>query len=270
MSMAFWGVRGSSPVVGPDHLAFGGSTMCLEVRAADHRMIVDAGTGIQQLGWAMAEGNIGNVDILLTHFHLDHIMGLMTFAPLFQKGATVTVHAPVLEEGDPAPLLHRILDRPFFPMKAGETGAAFVIKSFHPGDSFLLPGFTIRTLGLSHPGGACGYRITHQERSVSIIIDHEHESVEPESKLADFCAGTDLILYDAHWDESTDYDAHRGWGHSTWQAGLRLLQASDAVRLGCIHHAPWAIDEILQGREAALQHQHPESFFAREGQRLQL
>lgn len=244
--------------------------MCLEVQAGKHRVILDAGTGIQQLGWALRRSNIRQTDILLSHFHMDHLMGLMTFAPLFQQGATVTLHAPILEEGDPVPHLHRIIDTPFFPLKRGETGASFVIKSFHPGDDLLLPGFAIQTTELSHPGGACGYRINHREQSVTVIADHEHASRDPGSKLADFCAGSDMILYDAHWDESVDYDAHQGWGHSTWQAGLRLLQASGAAKLGCVHHAPWATDQTLGEREAALQLQHPASFFAREGQSLEL
>src|SRR5215475_244551 len=55
----FWGVRGSVASPGPDTAAVGGNTSSLEVRAADTRVLLDAGTGIRQLGDALlAEGRV--------------------------------------------------------------------------------------------------------------------------------------------------------------------------------------------------------------------
>jgi phosphoribosyl 1,2-cyclic phosphodiesterase len=270
LSVAFWGVRGSAPVCGADHLVFGGSTMCLEVTSGHRRVIIDAGTGIQRLGRALPNSAARSTDILLSHFHMDHVMGLMTFAPMFRRGATVTVHAPLLGDGDPAEILGRLCDAPFFPLNTAEAGATFVVKSFRPGAGVALPGFDISTIGLSHPGGACGYRIASGGRDIAVIVDHEHGAGQTDDRVAAFCREADLILYDSHWDARSDYAPHRGWGHSTWQAGLDLLRGSGAKRLGCIHHAPGATDMILQEREAALQREHPLGFFAREGSTLSL
>jgi phosphoribosyl 1,2-cyclic phosphodiesterase len=270
LSVTFWGVRGSAPVSGAGHHIFGGGTMCLEIRANQHRVIIDAGSGIRQLGRMMQQQKASATDILLTHFHIDHVMGLMTFAPLFQKGASITLHAPILQAGNPEAMLPGLLGAPLFPMSAGEAGARFTIKGFHPGESVSVPGLDIQTTGLSHPGGACGYRVAHGGRSVTIVLDHEHGSPLHEPALVQFCSGSDLILYDAPWDEDMDYEPHRGWGHSTWQAGLRLLRASGARRLGCLHHAPEALDATLLEREALLRKQHAASFFAREGATVHL
>jgi phosphoribosyl 1,2-cyclic phosphodiesterase len=265
MSITFWGVRGSAPVSGRDYMVFGGSTMCLEIEAGGRRVIVDAGSGIRQLGEKLHDQKVSNVDIVLTHFHLDHVMGLTTFSPLFQKGVSVTVHAPILQDDHPEAILHRLLGEPYFPVPMKNAGASFSIQGFHTGETIPLAGHTIRTASLSHPGGACGYRIDANGRSVAVITDHEHGSVRPDPALVSLCIGVDLILYDAQWDEDLDYEAHRGWGHSTWQAGLRLMQAANAGRLGCLHHAPEATDEVLLKREARLSQIHRASFFAREG-----
>jgi phosphoribosyl 1,2-cyclic phosphodiesterase len=270
LAVRFWGVRGSTPVFGRDYLMFGGSTMCLELFAGNDRVIVDAGSGIQQLGRLLLNKDVRDAHILLTHFHVDHIIGLMTFAPLFRKGFSLTVHAPILESGPPGPLLERFFATPHFPVSPGEAEAHFSVRSFHPGDSFSVCGMTIGTHGLTHPGGACGYRVGHGGRSIAVIVDHEHAPDRPRKALVDFCSSTDLILYDAHWDEAVDYAPHRGWGHSTWQAGLRLLRAAGAGCLGCVHHAPQATDADLLCREESLRQSHFESFFAREGETVRL
>jgi phosphoribosyl 1,2-cyclic phosphodiesterase len=264
MSVTFWGVRGSAPVSGHEYMVFGGSTMCLEVEAGESRVILDAGSGIRQLGLKLRKQSVPSIDIVLTHFHLDHVMGLTTFAPLFQNGTSVTVHAPILQDEHPEAILHRLMGEPFFSVPMKDAGASFTIRGFHPGDDISLAGYHIRTARLSHPGGACAYRIDANGRSVAVITDHEQGSARPEPSLVALCRGVDMILYDAHWDENLDYEAHRGWGHSTWQAGLRLMQAAGARRLGCLHHAPEATDGMLLAREALLSRTHSPSFFARE------
>jgi phosphoribosyl 1,2-cyclic phosphodiesterase len=268
LSITVWGARGSASVSGPDVLEFGGSTLCFEIAAGGRRLIVDAGTGLQRLGASLAETPAVRVDILLTHLHIDHVIGLMAFAPLFNSDASVTVHAPILEDRDPAEALLRLICEPYFPMSPGEAGADFAIRGFAPGAGLHVAGFAIGTVALNHPGGACGYRIAAPAGSVAIITDHEHRGAAAEPALADFCRGVDLLLYDAAFDEAEDYAKHRGWGHSTWQAGLRLREAAGAARLGCIHHAPAATDATLRAREAALKDVHAAGFFAREGERL--
>lgn len=270
MSVTFWGVRGSAPVSGLECMVFGGSTMCIEVEAGEHRIILDAGSGIRKLGQKLCNQKVSTVDIVLTHFHLDHVMGLTTFSPLFRNGTSVVVHAPILQGEHPELILHRLLGEPFFPVPMKDAGASFTVRAFHPGEVFCLAGQTVSTASLSHPGGACGYRLEANGRSVAVITDYEHSSVEPEQSLVELCRGVDMILFDAHWDERLDYEAHTGWGHSTWQAGLRLMQAAGARRLGCLHHAPEATDDVLWSREARVNQIHDAIFFAREGRTVLL
>jgi len=270
LSVACWGVRGTAPVSGKDVLAFGGDTQCIEIFCGDSRVIIDAGSGLLGLGRELAHKRAPRVDILLTHFHLDHVMGLMSFAPLFQRGTVIRLHAPILEAGPPRIALARFLDTPFFPFKPEEAGADFAIRAFRPGARFDVGGMQVSTCGLNHPGGACGYRIENGGRSVAVVADHEHGVAETDMLLGGFCAGADLLLYDAHWDEDIDYEAHRGWGHSTWQAGERLRVASGARRLGCLHHPPSATDSMLLQRQNRLSAAHPAGVLLRQGDLIRL
>lgn len=82
MRVRLWGVRGSIPVPGSQAAGFGGNTSCVQITAADGtELILDAGTGIRDLGAAICASN-RRLHVLLTHLHLDHIQGLMFFAPL--------------------------------------------------------------------------------------------------------------------------------------------------------------------------------------------
>ena len=93
MRVRLWGVRGSTPVPGRGTQKFGGNTSCLQVSAADGmELVLDAGTGIRELGGALA-GRSRRLHVLLTHLHLDHIQGLMFFAPFFDPEAEITVGA---------------------------------------------------------------------------------------------------------------------------------------------------------------------------------
>ncbi len=155
-------------------------------------------------------------------------------------------------------------------MSAADAGAAFSIQTFRPGERLSIGGLPVETCALSHPGGACGYRIAHGGRAVVVAFDHEHGDAAIDDPLAALAGGADLVLYDAMWDEGDDYDRHRGWGHSTWQAGLRLVQRAEAGRLVCLHHAPWSDDALLLAREKALKAQAPQALFARQNQTLVL
>ena len=270
LAVRFWGVRGSAPQCGAAHLAFGGATMCIEATAGGRRLVIDAGSGIRALGWALDGEEAGEIDLLLTHYHLDHLLGLWSFAPLFRSGTKVVVHAPILETGEPEGILRRLFDAPYSPLRPEDAGASLVVRAFKPGASFAIAGFEIRTTPLTHPGGSCGYRLGWRDASLALVFDHEHGGGAPEPWLAAFCAGADVILYDAHWDEDVDYAPHRGWGHSTWQAGLRLLEAAKGCRLGLLHHAPDATDAVLTEREGRLRRLHGGGFFARQGETVRI
>ena len=264
-TITFWGVRGSIPVSGAEFNMFGGDTICCEIMLDEHRIIVDAGSGLRRLGIAMATTNQLEASLLLTHLHLDHLIGLTAFEPIFLPAGVMTVQAPALIGSDLRSALGALLDEPFFPVSLEHMPGKVVCSCFTPGDTITAAGYRVRTVGLNHGIGASGYRFDHAGKALVIITDHEHSSDTPDPRLVDFCKDADLVVYDAMWDEIVDYTTHIGWGHSSWQAGIRLVKAANARRLACIHHAPANSDVVLSEREARLQANHPVAFFARQG-----
>ena len=49
-NVKFRGVRGSYPVANKDFLQYGGNTSCVEVNVNGHLIILDAGTGLIEVG----------------------------------------------------------------------------------------------------------------------------------------------------------------------------------------------------------------------------
>ena len=98
MELTFWGVRGTFPVSGKDTNKYGGHTPCASVMSSDGEMIIiDAGTGIKKLGDKIISEKRNeplHIHLLLTHFHLDHILGFPFFAPLYSSQVGITIYAP--------------------------------------------------------------------------------------------------------------------------------------------------------------------------------
>ena len=260
----FWGTRGSIPVSGRSYARFGGDTTCFEIRAGGSRFIVDAGSGLRRLGQAMAAAGESDATLLFSHLHLDHVIGLTAFSPLWRMRGEIAMHVPACAAADPEAQLSRLFGEPFFPVGFAQAPSKVRFLRFVPGDELGLSGLELATLALRHDPCAAGFRFRHAGRTLVILTDHEHAAGDPDPAFIAFCRGADLIVYDAMWDETIDYEPHRGWGHSTWQAGLRLLEASGARRLACLHHPPDLSDAALERREASLRQRHPESFFARQ------
>src|SRR6266513_2160958 len=115
----FWGVRGSIPVPGPSTIGYGGNTTCVEVRTDGDIIILDAGSGIRELGLALEQEFGGapiNLTLLLTHTHWDHIQGLPFFLPAYQAKNTISVFGYQGARDGLATILAAQMELPFFPV----------------------------------------------------------------------------------------------------------------------------------------------------------
>ena len=132
MKVTFHGVRGSTPVSGPDFAATGGHTACVAIsRGADlPTLILDAGTGLQRLAHTFGECPFRGT-ILLTHLHWDHIHGLPFFPPADRDGAEVELVQPA--QGDPITLLERSMSPPHFPIRPHQLGGRWDFVAIEPG-----------------------------------------------------------------------------------------------------------------------------------------
>ena len=266
VTLRFWGARGGIAVPGPDTLRYGGNTACIEMHCGAHLLILDAGTGLRPLGEAlMRQGQPVDADLLLSHAHLDHIGGLGFFAPLFQPGTKLRIHGGHLPTDALRAALATSLSPPLMPDILAVTRAEISIAALVVQASTLLqPGLAVTLARLRHPGGAVGYRITWQRRVVAYVTDTEHVPGTPDAGVLRLAEGADLLIYDANFTEA-EFPAHVGWGHSTWQEGVRIADAAGVGRLVLFHHDAGRTDAEMDAIAAAAAAARPGTIAASEG-----
>lgn len=265
LEVRFWGVRGSHPVSGVAFEEFGGQTPCVEVRLGERRFIVDAGSGLAELGLSLLADPPDKVDLLLSHLHHDHISALPFFKPALKASCEVHTYCGNLEGGTAKAPLDRMFSPPLFPVTLDQLPGRFHHHGFRAGETLRFDdGILVRTCPLKHPSGATGYRFDWGGRAVCYVSDIEHETPWPPAELCRFVAGADLVIYDAMFSED-EYCNCVGWGHSTWQAGVHLCRIAGAKAMAMFHLHPMRTDAELRVVEANLAAALPGSFVARQG-----
>jgi phosphoribosyl 1,2-cyclic phosphodiesterase len=256
------------PASGPQFAEFGGHTPCVELRFGNRLVIVDAGTGLSAFGEELGRDSPPEIDILLSHLHLDHVSGLPFFKPSLYADRLVRTFCGNLDGASAREPLDRLFSPPLFPVHLGQLPGQFEHVGFEAGATLRLKdGLEVRTHPLHHPGGATGYRFDHRGRSVCYISDIEHTDPWPPEGLVRFVEGADLIIYDGMFSEA-EYCTCIGWGHSTWQKGVALAKAARANALAIFHLHPAHEDEHLRKVETEAKAQMPGAFVARQGQVL--
>ena len=234
--------------------------------------MIDAGSGFEAAGVALARTDTcpPRVDLLLSHLHHDHIMGLPFFSPMLSNRQLVRTFCGNLGGESAAAALDVAFAPPLFPITLDKFPGHFEHIGFTAGETLTFEnGTSVKTCPLRHPGGATGYRFDHAGRSLCYISDIEHEESGPDPKVVAFCHDADLVIYDAMFTEA-ELPRCRGWGHSTWEAGVDLCKASGAKALAAFHHHKHHDDAAMAAIETELGRALPGSFAAREGQTIVL
>ncbi len=271
LTVRFWGVRGSIACPSPTYMGFGGNTSCVEVRAGGRIVILDAGTGVRPLGRLLQREGQREADILFSHTHWDHVNGFPFFTPAFDPEHTFRVFAGHLAKaGGIREALAGHMHEPMFPVPLEVMRARLTFTDFRAGETLELgPGLRARTTALNHPNGATAYRIEHRGRSVCYVTDTEHVPGRPDEGVLELIAGADLVVYDSTYTDE-EFPVRAGWGHSTWQEGLRLVRRAGARRLVVFHHDPDHDDEAMAAIERELAAGSDGHLVAREGLQLEL
>ena len=263
LQVTFWGVRGTRPTPQESHLGVGGNTSCLEVRAnADSRVLVDAGTGLIHAGIFGPQ----NVDLLMTHFHWDHIYGLPFFPPLFKAGSRLTFFT-----GHPADAARRSLESPMTGPYSPALEFALSTREYVEIDRqpFTRNAMTIHPFPLHHPQGAWGYRMESGGASIVHASDVEHGDTRLDALLRDYATGADLLIYDAQYTDA-EYRSKRGWGHSTWREATRVARDARVKQLLLFHHDPTHDDRTMRAIVDEARQHFEATDIAREGEIIQI
>ena len=263
-NLSILGVRGSFPTAAPDFMEYGGNTSCISLSGGSP-LIFDAGSGLTRLG--IPPGGTGKINILLSHAHLDHVIGLFGFAPLYEKGTEVHFYGEAGPEGSLRQRLAGLFRRPYWPVALAELPAGLHFHELVPGERFSLDsGLTVSTLRGSHPGGSLLYRVDGGGWSVTCGLDCELDDVLF-PRLADFARGSSLLIWDANYAPG---QKRAGWGHSTWEDGIALRRAAGVKRVLMTHYDRTYNDTFLRAQEQLACQADSACQFAREGMVLTL
>ncbi|MBW1992084.1 MAG: MBL fold metallo-hydrolase [Deltaproteobacteria bacterium] len=274
MEIRLWGTRGSVPAPGPHTLEFGGNTTCVEILLqSGRRIVIDAGTGIRNLGNHLkAQGASVRFHLLLTHNHWDHLLGLPFFDPIYWEDTEILI--------DGWPLAFQALSRVFddrtgdgfFPVAFDQLKAQITFINRVARGPLVLEDVHIEALSVNHPQGCLGFRLREGDHTLVFITDNElgQEGGRPFGDFVEFARNCDLLIHDAQYLPE-EMPEHRGWGHSTYEEAVRLAAEAGVKRLLLTHHDPGRSDtevrdivrkarQLVMGRKDA-----PKIDAAREG-----
>ncbi|MQX35206.1 MBL fold metallo-hydrolase [Roseospira navarrensis] len=267
----FWGVRGSVPCPSPDHVVYGGNTSCVEVVLDGRHIILDAGTGLRLLGKSWLARGITQGTLLMTHTHWDHIIGFPFFAPAYRADFSLDIMAGhVSHNGGIRRLFSTSMADPMFPVPLDSMNSRMTFRDFQPWDTFVLEDAVhVATAPLNHPNGATGYRLEYAGLAICYITDTEHVPNQPDRNVLHLIEGADLVIYDSTYTDE-EFGAKIGWGHSTWQEGIRLCRMAGAKRLAVFHHEPEHDDAFMGRLEDEVRQRWTHALVARDGMELTL
>jgi len=286
MQVQFYGVRGSIPISGADITKYGGNSSCIRIQSKEGTpLILDCGTGARPAGVDVLQQGHKNVEVLFTHFHMDHLFGFPFFAPLYIPGNTVRVNVPAYSAVDAQNKLSRYLNGLYHPVRIRDLAAEVQFHGVRVGQNLHRDPYTIKTVSLNHPGGSCGYRVEADGYVVAYLTDTaplskpteglsgNKEPLRAERRLLSIMKDADLVIMDTMF-EYNEYLQKITWGHAYPEYAVKLANMAGVKQLMLFHHSPTANDETMDKLADYWASQDGERFtkvrVAREGQVIDL
>jgi phosphoribosyl 1,2-cyclic phosphodiesterase len=255
-------------------MRYGGNTACLQVLPTDGTLlIIDAGTGIRKLGKHLMSGPCGrgqgDVHLLISHTHWDHIQGLPFFAPSYREGNRITVYARERNDTHLQLVLKSATEDPYFPVPFDAVQAEVKFRELREGNRFEIGALKLRCARLNHPWIALGYRVEEGDRAFAyisdtapfseLLLEHDYIATPPQpgdtpapeeadklavmqNDLVSLCQGCQLIVYDTMFTMD-EYRERPHWGHSAPEHAVDIARRAGVGRLVLYHHAPGRTDD---------------------------
>ena len=284
-------------------MKYGGNGACLEIRceATDKIIVIDAGSGIRELGSSLLKTDLPKgpmeIELFLSHTHWDHIMGFPYFTPIYIPGTKMKVYGPVTFEEDPLEdVVGGQMKYRYFPVNVGELASDIeYIRLQENPEIDLGNGLMLATKILNHPITALGYRFEYKGKTICtcydtepfrnlFVTDPEHPEYdeamayegglvadEQNKVIEQFFSGADLLIHDAQYTEE-EYATKIGWGHTSIEHSIAAANRAGVKKLALFHHDPdrtdAQIDEMAKIYCEPGRYGDTEIFFAREGMEI--
>jgi phosphoribosyl 1,2-cyclic phosphodiesterase len=239
----------------------------VELEGGGDVILFDAGTGIREAGLSIASRGPARIHLFLTHFHWDHIQGIPFFAPLFDARNHVTIYSSAysasLRES-----LYGSMAAPYFPI-GFETFSARVDFVDLGTSAIRVAEISIQPVEVRHPQGACAYSVECGGPRFLFAPDREHGDPRLDAVFMNAARGATVLVVSAQYTPE-EYEAHRGWGHSTWLESTRVAREAEVESLVLFHHDPSHSDDVLRRIEAEARREFADTFLAKEGWAFEL
>lgn len=264
----FFGVRGSIAVCGENFQAFGGNTTCVLVEGPKRTVILDAGTGIRDLGKELVTDPTLGIErqcfLLFSHFHWDHIQGLPFFAPAYDPKRTFTISAIGKERAgiDLRTIFEAQMQQEYFPVTLDGMGAKIEFLQT-PEDQLKIESGSVRVIKHNHPGGAYSYRLQDIEGKVVVFCTDIEHGDEIDQRIVELARDADLLIHEGQYTPE-ELPRFKGWGHSSWEQAVEVARQANVKQLAITHHDPDHDDDFLSDVEKQVQAQFPNAVLARE------
>jgi phosphoribosyl 1,2-cyclic phosphodiesterase len=248
MRVKFWGVRGSISTPGPGTVRYGGNTTCVEIRADDEIIILDAGTGLRALGASLLEefkDQPLNLTMLLTHTHWDHIQGLPFFPPIYDPRCRLKIYGCRGARKGLATMLMGQMESTYFPVAFDKLPSNIQIEELKE-FKFDIGPVIVRALRANHPGACVGYRLFSPDGIVTFFPDTEPRTGGVDREMIEFVRDSDVLILDSQFD-AAGYKAHIGWGHGCLDDSVALALQAKVKKLLLFHHDPDSDDKKIDG-----------------------
>lgn len=286
MLVTFWGTRGSISTPGPQTEKYGGNTSCVCVRHGSTIIVLDAGTGIRELGLRLMRehkntGQPLDIHLLLSHTHWDHIQGLPFFSPAYLPEAKINIYGSPAKGRFLASILEGQMDTEYFPVSMGEWAAKVSIREIK-NHRITVDGLEIVSEEQKyHPGGSVRFSISSGKARIVYASDIELNSFIP-AEICDeagrkdakayknFIRNADLLIGDGQYSDE-EYKRCIGWGHTSMSLLADTAADCNVRRLAVFHHDPQHSDQYLDRAGMRLTPFYSEGdnpmslFWAREG-----
>ncbi|MCP4131585.1 MAG: MBL fold metallo-hydrolase [bacterium] len=253
IQIKFWGARGSIPTPGKQFNKYGGNTSCVEVRCGETLLVIDAGTGIKNLGQSLVK-EFGNspveLHLLISHTHWDHIQGFPFFSLIFMKDKHIHIYGGHFYS-EIKTLLAGQMQKEYFPVSLDELAAKLDFIDLEDLDEnvFFINDIKIEFTYLMHPTLSFGFRIEYKGKIFVYATDNElidNKNIPGFNKrnISNLVENADILIADCQYTEE-EYPSRIGWGHSTVERVVALSKETGVKRLYMYHHDPYHDDKQI-------------------------
>ncbi len=269
IKIKFWGTRGSFPM--PETKStFGGNTPCIEVRTPNNELVLlDMGTGLKSFGESFIKEKIStdNINIVLSHFHYDHILGFLMFVPLFIDKYNINIYAPGENKAEVKSKFDSFLSSSYWPVSMEMLSAKLNFFDCKSGSINISKCIALTTSPHGHPGGANSIRLDVNRFSITYITDCEHPNSHIDQNTINIAKHSDVLIHDAQYTPE-QMIKHKGWGHSSWEQCVEVAKKSKSKKLVLFHHNPDNGDAALESIERDAKIEFPNTVSAKDEMEL--